>query len=275
MNFSDTDPEVQKKWNNNSDQWAMQIRSGQDVYRHEFLEPVFMKFLGDIASLDVLDGGCGEGTSSRMLARAGARVSAIDLSQKMIENAKQYESEHPLDISYYQGSAAEMEFADSSFDLVTSWMALSDMSCYAAAMKEFSRVLRPGGRLMFCIRHPSYFTKRMGIVRSSETNPAGLLIGEYFNKDPWVENWAFSGGNDAAEGRTTFSNLRFPFTLSDCINGVLESGLVLRHIKEPTPDAEACARNPRLDFWRRHAALYLFISATKPTNQEGNDPARC
>ncbi len=262
--FNDVDSDVQKKWNDNSAQWAKQIRSGQDVYRHEFLEPIFMKFLGDISGLDVLDGGCGEGTSSRMLASAGARVCAIDLSQKMIENAKHFEFMHPLGISYYQGNAAEMPFVDSSFDLVTSWMALSDMSCYAAVIKDFARVLRPGGRLMFCVRHPSYFTRRMGVVRGSNTNPEGLLIGEYFNKEPWVENWSFSGGKDAADGRTTFSNLRFPFTLSDCINGVLEAGLELRQIKEPTPDAEFCVRNPRLEFWRRHAALYLFVSATKP-----------
>lgn len=266
MDFSKVNFEVQKKWNDNSDQWAKQIRAGQDVYRHEFLEPAFMEFLGDISGIEVLDGGCGEGTSSRMLARAGAHVSAIDLSHKMIENAKQLESTHPLGISYFQGSAAEMPFADSSFDLVTSWMALSDMSCYAAVIEDIARVLRPNGKMMFCIRHPSYFTRRMGVVRNSATGREGLLIGEYFNKEPWVENWSFSGGKDAAEGRTTFSNLRFPFTLTDCINGVLDAGLILRQIKEPVPDVTACAKNPLLAFWGRHAALYLFLSATKPSD---------
>ncbi len=260
---SEMDPLVQEKWNANSDQWAMQIRSGQDVYRHEFLEPEFLKFLGNISSLKVLDGGCGEGTSSRALARAGARVSAVDLSEKMIENAKRFEESNPHGVSYFLGSAAKMPFEDATFDLVTSWMALSDMSGYAEVIKEFARVLRPGGRLMFCVRHPSYFTRRMGILRSSEKNPGGLLVGDYFHQGAWVENWAFSGGHDAAEGRKTFSNLRFPFTLSDCINGVLEAGLILRRIHEPIPSPELCARHPRFAFWGQHAALYLFVSAVK------------
>jgi SAM-dependent methyltransferase len=158
-----------------------------------------------------------------------------------------------------------MPFADDSFDLVTSWMALSDMSSYPNVIKEFSRVVCPGGRLVFCVRHPSYFTRSMRILRNSEKNPAGLLVGEYFDNKPWVESWSFAGSQDAVKGRSVYKNLRFPFTLAHCINGVLESGLNLCRIEEPVPDTESCIRYPRLEFWSRHAALYLFVSAIKPS----------
>ena len=262
--FSETNSAVQERWNANSSEWARQIRSGQDVYRHEFLEPLFMEFLGNIAGLEVLDGGCGEGTSSRVLARAGAKVSAIDLSQEMVQNARQFEASTPLGIEFHQGSAAETPFPDAKFDLVTSWMALSDMSCYAEAIKEFARVLKPGGRLAFCIRHPSYFTRRMAVVRRAAGQPPYLLVGDYFDKEPWLEKWSFSGGQEESEGRKTFSNIRFPFTLGDCINGVADAGLVIKAVSEPTPSAQLCAKHPRLQFWSRHAALYLFLSAVKP-----------
>ncbi len=255
---------VQDEWNANSKEWVKQVRAGQDVYRNEFLEPAFMKFLGDIAGLEVLDGACGEGTSSRTLARAGARVTGIDLSQNMIISAQQLEAAQPLGISYIQGSASETPFEDASFDLVTVWMALNDISCQQSVLNECARVLRPGGKLAFCIRHPAFFTRRSGILRGTGANPSGVLIGDYFNKEPWTENWAFSGGADAAHGRKTFSNLRFPLSLADSINGVLEAGLMLRRIEEPVPEEEVCSRHPRLDFWRRHGALYLFVAAGKP-----------
>lgn len=263
MSSSDLNAAVQSRWNRNSAAWTDQIRAGNDVYRHEFLEPAFMNFLGDISGAKVLDAGCGEGTSSRVLARAGAKVDAVDLTSNMIEQAKQMERVQPLGISYTQSSAAEMPFESNSFDLVTSWMAFSDMACYADAILECARVLKVGGRLAFCVRHPSYFTKRMAVVRVTQSQPPFLLIGDYFDKNPWLEEWSFSGGQEEAEGKKTFSNLRFPFTLSDCINGVTRSGLRLDVICEPMPDQSICAKHPRLAFWAQHAALYLFVSAVK------------
>lgn len=260
----DTDRLVKDRWDANSGEWARQIRTGEDVYRERFLEPAFMAFVGKVDGLEVLDGGCGEGTSSRVLARAKAKVSAVDLSSEMITNASSFESTQPLGIEYHQASVASMPFPDSRFDLVTSWMALSDISCYAAAMKEFARVLRPGGRLVFCIRHPCYFTSRMAVVRRSKTEAPFLLVGDYFREIPWLEKWSFAGGGQEASGQVSFSNIRFPYTLSDCINGVLEAGLSLRELSEPRPSEDLCRQLPRLWFWNKQAALYLFVAAVKP-----------
>ena len=259
----DTDQLVRDRWDANSKEWARQIRTGEDVYREQFLEPAFMNFVGNVDGLQVLDGGCGEGTSSRVLARANATVSAVDLSPEMIANASTVERAEPLGIEYQLASVASMPFPNERFDLVTSWMALSDMSCYAAAMKEFARVLKPGGRLVFCIRHPCYFTSRMAVVRRTKTEAPVLLIGDYFRETPWLEKWSFSGGRHEAEGGTSFSNIRFPYTLSDTINGVLGAGLSLQSTLEPRPSEALCERLPRLRFWNQHAALYLFLSATK------------
>lgn len=263
MNTVDVNSSVQDRWNQNAEAWAAQIRRGEDVYRHEFLEPAFMSFMGEISGLDVLDAGCGEGTSSRFLALAGARVQAVDLTSNMIANARALEKSQPLGVMYTESSAADMPFESGTFDLVTSWMAFSDMACYADAVKDCARVLKVGGRLVFCVRHPSYFTRRMAIVRKSQGQPPFLLVGDYFSKKPWLESWAFSGGKEEAEGKKTFSNLRFPFTLSDCINGVVNAGLRLDAIQEPAPDHSLCVKHPRLAFWAEHAALYLFVSATK------------
>ena len=254
---------VQTHWDANAQAWAQQIRQGEDVYRERFLEPAFMTFAEKMSGLEVLDAGCGEGTSSRIMARAQAKVSAVDLSSEMIANAVAAENMEPLGIDYYQSSAASLPFPNDRFDLVTSWMALSDMSCYAEAMKEFARVIKPGGRLVFCIRHPCYFTSRVAVVRRSKTDDPFLLTSHYFRGTSWVDNWSFAGGSSEASDQTSFNNIRFPYTLSDCVNGVLAAGLSLQQISEPRPSEELCKALPRLWFWRNHAALYLFVSAVK------------
>lgn len=55
-----------------------------------------MDFVGKMDGLKELDGGCGDGTSSRVLARAKDKVCAIDLSSEMISNAFLFESAEPL-----------------------------------------------------------------------------------------------------------------------------------------------------------------------------------
>lgn len=258
------DEAIEARWNANSGAWAQQIREGQDVYRTQFLEPEFMNFVGDIQGLDLLDGACGEGTSSRIMARAGAKVTAVDLSSEMIVNATALESAEPNGIQYHHASVANLPFPDARFDVVTSWMALSDMSCMGEALKDFARVTKPGGRLYFCIRHPCYFTSRQGVVRRTPTEDPFLLVSQYFRETPWSENWSFAGGKDESDGQKTFANLRFPMTMSDCINHVLAAGYLLHKVAEPRPSEALCQQLPRLRFWRHQAALYLFVAATKP-----------
>ncbi|HEY4636091.1 MAG TPA: methyltransferase domain-containing protein, partial [Rhodospirillales bacterium] len=64
------------------------------------LDPNFARFVGDLRGKRVLDAGCGEGDSSRILARNGAAVVGIDISDAMLELAKTEEARNPLGIEY-------------------------------------------------------------------------------------------------------------------------------------------------------------------------------
>ena len=71
---------------------------------------------GRIASgMDVLDIGCGTGIFSRYFAETGARVTSIDISPDLIEQAKK---ETTLSVNYLLGDAEHLPFPDSSFDVV-------------------------------------------------------------------------------------------------------------------------------------------------------------
>jgi ubiquinone/menaquinone biosynthesis C-methylase UbiE len=97
--------------------------------------------------LDALDCGCGTGFLSLELAARGHRVSAIDFAPAMLEAARRKAAAQGLSVSFEEGDAEELRFAPASFDLVISRHVLWTLPHPEAAIDEWLRVLRPGGRL--------------------------------------------------------------------------------------------------------------------------------
>ena len=99
----------------------------------------------------VLDAGCGIGGSSRLMAQLfNCRVIGVDLAQKFIEAAgflTQYTG-FESKTRFKQGSILELDFADSTFDAVLCQHVLMNIEDKAVAVKEFFRVLKPGGKLI-------------------------------------------------------------------------------------------------------------------------------
>lgn len=94
----------------------------------------------------VLDLAAGTGTSSSAIARTGARVTALDFSAGMVAVGRE---RHP-DITFVEGDAEQLPFADASFDAVTISFGLRNVHDPHRALAEARRVLIPGGRLVIC-----------------------------------------------------------------------------------------------------------------------------
>lgn len=100
----------------------------------------------------VLDIGCGTGTAAILAAQAGARVTAFDISAPMLAVAREKVAAATLtdQIELIEMGVAGMDrFADSSFDVVMSVLAFSELSRdeQAYALDHALRILRPGGLL--------------------------------------------------------------------------------------------------------------------------------
>jgi len=132
-----TEDDVARYWDVNAGPWAEEVRQGHDVAREWLNNPAFLAFVGDLRAREVLDAGCGEGYNTRLLARAGARMTGVDLSERMIELATAEERRAPLGIRYLRTSYAELGMlADASFDAVVSFMALMDGPRLGEALRE-------------------------------------------------------------------------------------------------------------------------------------------
>ncbi|MFM6968277.1 MAG: bifunctional demethylmenaquinone methyltransferase/2-methoxy-6-polyprenyl-1,4-benzoquinol methylase UbiE [Microbacteriaceae bacterium] len=105
-----------------------------------------VRALGINAGDRVLDIAAGTGTSSAAIARAGARVTALDFSPGMVAVGRQ---RHP-DIEFIEGDAQQLPFDDASFDAVTISFGLRNVNDPHRALAEMRRVLVPGGRVVIC-----------------------------------------------------------------------------------------------------------------------------
>ncbi len=190
-------------------------------------------------------------------------MTGVDISPRMIQLARQEEARESLGIRYEMASYSDLSiFEDASFDTVVSFMALMDGPDFPTASREIFRVLRLGGDLVFSMTHPCFSTKGYGWTRDEEGNPLKLTVSDYFTEQPHLENWRFKGVSP--DEAVPFAIPRFPRTLSQYVNTLIETGFILRGISEPRPTVEAWKEYPWLQRWRDHAAIFLYVRATKP-----------
>jgi malonyl-CoA O-methyltransferase len=101
-----------------------------------------------------LDVGTGTGRYLGLLKSAGARsVVGIDMSQAMLQRTAR-------DVPRVCGDACRLPFRDASFDLVCSSLMAGDLVDLGAWVREATRVLAPGGHLIYSDFHPSWAARR-------------------------------------------------------------------------------------------------------------------
>jgi SAM-dependent methyltransferase len=258
--------EVGQFWNRNAEAWTRLSRAGCDVYRDYFNTPCFLRMLPDINGLRGLDIGCGEGHNTRLLARRGARMEAVDISEAFIRYARDSEAEEPLGIVYQQASAVNLPFRDQSFDFVTGIMSFMDIPETDKVISEAYRVLKPSGFLQFSISHPCFQPGRWKWILDEKGNRSAMACGDYFSyQDGAIDEWMFGTLPDDLKGMyPDFRIPRFDRTLSFWVNLLIDTGFTIEHIEEPYADDDAIRQHPKLAD-SRIIAFFLHFRCRKKT----------
>lgn len=174
-------------WNIRSSTYTNGV-NGFDEEERAVWKQIFENSLSSGERLNVLDVGTGTGFLALLFAEMGHKVTGIDLSTGMIEKAKHNAQNMGLEIDFFHGDAEKLPFEDGSFDLVTNKFLLWTLQQPSCAVKEWKRVLKPGG-MVFAIDgdwfdpRPSKQVKRMlseWTERFVKKNPNTSIFKDYY-----------------------------------------------------------------------------------------------
>ncbi|MEO7741611.1 MAG: class I SAM-dependent methyltransferase [Usitatibacter sp.] len=111
----------------------------------------------------VLDVACGEGYGSALLARTARQVTGIDVSQAAVDHAVGAYAE-VANLSFKNGSCAQLPLADASVDLVVSFETIEHITAQEEFLDEIARVLAPGGVLLLSCPNKLEYSDRRGFA---------------------------------------------------------------------------------------------------------------
>ena len=187
-----------------------------------------VKTLGDVKGLQICDLACGEGHLARRLAERGGNVTGVDVSEGILEQAKQ-QMPTSLDLHYVQDDAQTLAtFLEQSFDIVVSNLALMDIPDFESVFDSCFRVLKPGGTFVFSVLHPCFETPFDADHPPIETSRSGGFLACRVSR--YLEEGYWTSGGEGVRGRVG----AYHRTLSSYLNALLASGFQLSAVHEPT-----------------------------------------
>lgn len=139
----------------------------------------FGRFLraSELKNCEVLEVGCGMGTHASLIATAGGRLTAVDLTERAVEMTRRRFELFGLGGRIERADAESLPFRDASFDLVWSWGVIHHSSSFERCLSEIRRVLRAGGKLFLMVyyRRSLIYWVHCGLIR-------GILMGRLIHK---------------------------------------------------------------------------------------------
>jgi SAM-dependent methyltransferase len=150
----------ERAWRRSEPTWGMWDVPEGDL---EMLPP-------DMRGLAAVELGCGTAYVSAWMARRGATVTGIDISEAQLATARRLATEHGVSLTLVHGSAEATPFADAAFDFAISEYGAAIWCDPTVWLPEAYRILRPGGRLVFLGNHPlSHVCTPLNGANTSET----------------------------------------------------------------------------------------------------------
>ena len=215
------------------DQWAA-------IYDHDanplpaLEEPLVEELLGDVRGLEILDLGCGTGRHSIRMAAAGARVTAVDFSSGMLEQAR--EKAGSSDIRFQAHDLSQpLPFPEKSFDRVLCALVVDHIEDLDRLFSEMHRVCRPAGYVVVSGMHPAMMLRGVQArFRLPETDRK-ILVASY------------------------------PHALSDYVMAAARAGFAFDHFSEHVVDENLA---DRLERARKYLGWpMLFLMRLRPNEE--------
>lgn len=170
----------------------------------QYLRRFIKRFFSQSKGKKILFAGCGDGAEAKAAIDAGAKIIGIDVSDKCIDLAKKkFPNEEFLVADF-----AKTTFANKSFDMIFSSLAVMYKKNLKGVLAEFNRVLRPEGEAIIVVPHPFYKAARYSNM-------------DYFATGQMKEVWS---------GHERFN---YYWTMEEYVNSLVFAGFSLERLYEP------------------------------------------
>ena len=195
------------------DRWAA-LYDNEDNPLVLLEEEHIASLVGNLAGLTVADIGCGTGRHALRWAAAGARVTAVDFSAAMLEQARAKPGSNV--ITFLQHDVAKpFALKSAAFDRVCCCLVLDHIAALDPFFCELRRLCRPSGCVIISVMHPAMSLRG---VQARFIDPA-------------------TGRRISPAGHA--------HQVSDYLMAAVRAGLELEHVSEHAADAGLAARSPR------------------------------
>lgn len=215
-------------WEAHADWWQREFTDGADPEYTEQIIPLVLEWTDGFER--VLEVGTGEGQVARAVAAAhGGTVVGIDPTRNQIDEAIRRGG----GVEYHRAGAESLPFDDAEFDAVVCCLVFEHIDAVDEAIAEVARVLRPGGRFVFCLNHPLLQTPGSGWIDDQILEEQYWRIGPYLPEAATIEE---------VEKGVFIRFVHRP--LSRYVNAMADNGLLLERMIEPAPPSGFVERAP-------------------------------
>lgn len=163
------------------------------------IETAIWRYAGLQDRMQIIDLGCGTGTISCAIAHnfPNAHIQGVDRSDRLLNKARQLQKEQQLNnLEFIQGNAYSLNLPNTSIDFVYGRLLFQHLAEPIKALKEITRVLKPGGKVCLLDVSDSWFSvnpepqaftelrERLGTIQASQggDSQVGQKLGSYLSK---------------------------------------------------------------------------------------------
>ena len=180
-----------------------------------------LRLMGDVSGKKILDLGCREGHNSIALARQGARVTALELSEERLAFAAKLAREAGVTVKFVCDNIEKfVSLEGQKFDIVLSSFTLSSIENISGVFINVRRVIKDGGLFVFSMEHP--------LMANISEEDYLFFHGKNY---PLMKNYFHTGKEERQSKNETV--VIYKRKMEDIINPLLSSGFHLTQIIEP------------------------------------------
>lgn len=187
----------------------------------KYLEPDALKYLTGLKiepGTRLLDVACGAGQIAIPAAKAGVKVTGIDLAANLVEQARARALAEGVQASFEEGDAEALGFPDASFDMVVSLIGAMFAPRPDMVASEMLRVCRAGGRIAMANWTPQGFVGQMFKLIGKHVPPPPIMASPLLWGDEAKVRERFGTGVSRLEMTRHMYSFRYPFSPDEVVD---------------------------------------------------------